>query len=77
LEVVLTRDTLLYRDVTDIAAQMPEESGEVTINQEVRAVADPGEIEAQMEVQVWGERRGERVVAEVLVFGPLAGGALE
>jgi hypothetical protein len=26
---------------------------------------------------VWGERRGDRVVAEIVVFGPLAGGAFQ
>jgi hypothetical protein len=77
LEVVLTRDTLLYRDVTDVAGQQPEESGEVIITQELRPVGDTDEIRAQMEAQVWGERRGERVVAEVVVFGPLAGGAFD
>jgi hypothetical protein len=77
LEVVLTRDTQLYRDVTDIAGQMPDESGEVTIVQELQPVTDAGQIEPQMEVQVWGERRGDRVVAEVLVFGPLGGGTIK
>ena len=77
LEVVLTRDTQLYRDVTDIAGQLPDESGEVTIVQEVRPVTDSSQIEVQMEVQVWGERRGDRIVAEVLVFVPLAGGIFE
>lgn len=77
LEVVLTRDTLLYRDVTDIAGQIPDESGEVTIVQEVRPATDASQIEEQMEVQVWGERRGDRIVAEVLVFSPLGGGAFE
>lgn len=77
LEVVLTRDTQLYRDVTDIAGQMPDESGEVTIVQELQPVTDAGQIEPQMEVQVWGERRGDRVVAAVLVFGPLGGGTIK
>lgn len=77
LEVVLTRDTLFYRDVTDIAGQAPEESGEVTILQEIRPVTDSGQIEEKMEVQMWGERSGDRIVANVVVFGPLAGGAFE
>lgn len=77
LEVVLTRDTRLYRDVTDVAGQMPDESGEVTITQEIRPVSDSSELKEQMEAQVWGERRGDRIVAEVVVFGPLAGGAFE
>ncbi len=77
LEVVLTRDTLLYRDITDIAGQTPDESGEVTIMQEIRRVTDGSQIEPQMEVQVWGERRGDRIVADLLVFSPLGGGAFE
>ncbi len=77
LEIVLTRDTLLYRDITDLAGQMPDQSGEVTITQEIRPVTDSGQIKENMEVQIWGERRGDRVVAEVIVFGPLAGGAFE
>ena len=77
LEVVLTRDTILYREVTDIEGQTPDQSGEVTIMQEVRPVNDSGQIEAKMEVQVWGERRGDRIIATVVVFGPLAGGAFE
>lgn len=77
LEIVLTRDTLLYRDVTDIAGQTSDESGEVTITQAVRPATDASQIETQMEVQVWGERRGDRIVADVLVFSPLGGGAFE
>lgn len=77
MEIVLTRDTQLYRDITDIVGQTPDKSGEVTIMQELKAVTDANEIEDQMEVQVWGERRGDRVVADVLVFGPLGGGTFE
>jgi hypothetical protein len=77
LEVVFTLDTLFYRDVTDIAGQMPDESGEVTIMQEIRPVTDSDPIEENMEVQVWGERRGSRIIADVVVFGPLGGGAFE
>ena len=45
--------------------------------QEIRPVTDTGEIETQMEVQVWGQRRGDRIVADVVVFGPLGGGSFE
>lgn len=77
LEVLPTRNTRLYQDDTDVTGQMPAESGEVQIVQQVRPAADSGAIAEDMVVQVWGERRGERIVADVLVFGPLAGGALE
>jgi len=77
LEVVFTLDTLFYRDVTDIAGQMPDESGEVTLMQEILPVTNSGQIDENMEVQVWGERHGDRVMADIVVFGPLAGGAFE
>ncbi len=77
LEVVLTRDTQLYRDVTDIAGQQPDQSGEVTIKQELSPASSADDMKEQMEIQVWGERRGDRVIADVLVFGPLGGGAFE
>lgn len=77
LEVVLTKDTILYRDITDIAGQTPDKSGEVTIRQELVPVSNSSEIKEQMEVQVWGQHRGDRIVADVLVFGPLAGGAFD
>lgn len=77
LEVVLTRDTLFFRDVTDVAGQQPAASGEVTITQEVQPVDNPDLIEPQMEVQVWGERSGDRITAEIVVFGPLGDGTFE
>ncbi len=77
LEVVLTRDTVLYRDVTDIVGQMPDESGEVTILQEIRPITDSSQIKEKMEVHIWGEQRGDRIIADTIVFGPLAGGAFE
>lgn len=77
LEVVLTRNTTLYRDVTDVTGQIPDESGEITIKQEIRPVTDSSEIKEQMEIEIWGTRSGDRIVAELIVFGPLAGGAFE
>ena len=47
------------------------------IVQQVRPVAESGAIAEDMMVQVWGERKGDRIVADVLVFGPLAGGTFE
>lgn len=77
LEIVLTRDTHLYRDATDVAGQQPDQSGEVTIKQELSLAESGDDIKEQMEIQVWGERRGDRIIADVLVFGPLGGGSFE
>ena len=77
VEIVVTGDTLIYKDVTDFGAQNQTESGERTIQQLVRPVDSIEEIGENNEIEVWGEKRGDRIVATVLVFGPLAGGAFE
>ena len=72
IEVVIGRDTVIYRDVTDFSANMPTESGERELQQVVRQVDTADDIESQIEIQVWGERRGDRVTADVVVFRPLS-----
>jgi len=71
LEVVITRDTVIYRDTTDIPDPSEGQSGEVTVQQVVEAVESPAELGADhpnTEIQVWGSRSGDRIVAEVLVY---------
>ncbi len=77
IEVVLTHDTVVYRDVTDFTVDAPTQSGEREIVQAVQQVETADEIGENMELQVWGERSGDRVIATIVVFGPLAGGAFE
>ena len=70
IEVVVSRDTILYREETEMPTANPEamKSGEVTIQQEIRPVDSLEEIGQNTELQVWGPKRGDRVVAEVLVY---------
>ena len=77
LEVVITRDTIIYRDVTDLTTDTPTESGEREIVQQLRQIDSLEDMPENAEIEVWGERSGDRIVADVLVFGPLAGGAFE
>ncbi|MEM7116002.1 MAG: hypothetical protein AAF614_26410 [Chloroflexota bacterium] len=77
VEVVITNNTIIYKDVTDLKSDPPTESGERTIEQQVRQVDSSDDIDVNSEVEVWGEKRGDRIVAEVLVFGPLGGGAFD
>lgn len=77
LEVVLTADTILYKDVTDMSLQPGQESGEREVIQTVRQVDSPEEVNGSLEIEVWGEKRGDRIIASILVFGPLGGGAFE
>jgi hypothetical protein len=72
IEVVVTHDTVLYKDVTEI--EMTDEgrqSGQQTIQQVVQPIDSTEAIGKNTELQVWGQRRGDRVVADVLVYQEL------
>jgi hypothetical protein len=75
IEVVVTRDTIIYQDETEISPGAPgsRKSGEMTIQQVIRPADSLEEMGENSELQVWGERRGDRVVAEVLVFRVVEG----
>jgi hypothetical protein len=63
IEVVVTRDTIIYSDETDIHGDSaPQESGEKKIQQVIKLVDSLDEVGPNSELQVWGERRGDRVV---------------
>ena len=74
IEVVVIRDTLIYSDETDIQGGEPgsQESGEKRIQQVVKLADSLDEVGPNTELQVWGQRRGDRVVAEVLVYRVVA-----
>ncbi len=66
VEVVVTHDTEVYRDET-----MRQHTGGVS--GKVEQVLAPGSVEEIVEtsiVSAWGEERGGRVLAEVLVYTP-------
>ena len=73
VEVVVTRNTVIYRDETDISVEPvgSRESGEKTIQQVVKPVDSLDEVGENTELQVWGERRGDRIVSEVLAYRSL------
>lgn len=77
LEVIITPDTIIYRDVTDLSLPPDQESGERVIVQQVRQVESSDDVTGNLELEIWGDRRGDRIVATVLVYGPLGGGAFE
>lgn len=65
VEVVTTRDTVFYRETT-FDEGLPE-------GDSIQQTVEPGsldEIGEQSGVTVWGERRGDRVVARVLLYLP-------
>ena len=73
IEVVVSHDTVIYRDETDMPTIGSGKSGEQTIQQVVKAVDSLDEIGDNAEIEVWGERRGDRVVAQVLVYRNIEG----
>jgi hypothetical protein len=75
VEVVYTRDTVLYRDETEMPIAEPGKmkSGEHTIQQTIVPAGSLEEIGQNTELQVWGRKRGDRIVAEVIVYRVVEG----
>jgi hypothetical protein len=65
LEVVVTSDTTIYKDVTDGLNGVPPSDGKV---QQQVAPGSLDEVGANSIISAWGERRGDRVIAKVLVY---------
>jgi hypothetical protein len=65
VEVIVTHDTLIYRD--DTFTQHREEARSETVRQ-VLAAGTLDEVGEHSSVRVWGEKRGDRIVAAVLVY---------
>jgi hypothetical protein len=69
-EVLVTKDTKLYRDATDFS--QISNGGETTIQQKV----EPGsldEISNNAMLMVWGRKNGDRVIADVISYSlPIA-----
>jgi hypothetical protein len=66
IEIVVTHDTAVYRDVTEIDRHSEA--------RQIQQVIKPGqldEIGANAALQVWGERQGDRLVARVIVYSYL------
>jgi len=63
VEVVISSDTVIYKDVTNFD---PEDPGA-----EVQQTVEPGtidEITEQSQITVWGRKAGDRIIADILVF---------
>jgi hypothetical protein len=65
VEVVVTHDTMIYKDAT------APPSGPPSGDQKIQQVVAPGSLDdlgENVHMQVWGERRGDRVVARVVFY---------
>lgn len=68
VEVVVGHDTVVYHDVTKI--DIENKSSGQPIQQVVEPAASVDDVldASRTELQVWGEQRGDRVIAAVLVY---------
>jgi hypothetical protein len=67
VEVVTTHETQIYRDSTLQQLGDTRPSGKV---QQVLRPSSVEDIEADSTISAWGQRRGDRLVATVIVFHP-------
>lgn len=69
VEVIVTADTHVYRDVTQPPQiDSMQSSQEFVLVQQVELKDNADEIGDNFMVMVWGERRGDRIIAEVIVY---------
>ncbi|MCL5995533.1 MAG: hypothetical protein M1546_05690 [Chloroflexi bacterium] len=72
VEVVINRDTAIYRDTTPITMEDMEQGRE--LQQVVESVASLDDLVANLNdtdsLQVWGTRNGDRIVAKTVVYRP-------
>ena len=66
VEVVVTNGTAIYKEETEMPS--PSKSGDQTVQQVVRPVDSLDELGKNTELQVWGRKSGDRVVADILVY---------
>jgi len=62
IEIVTNRDTIIYRDETEAAGQSNR------VQQVVRRVDSLEEISELTYLSAWGTQRGDRLIAELLVY---------
>ncbi len=67
VEIVVTKDTQIYRDVTEFPSFSSGEKTPGVLQQKVEPIT-PNDIGKQGGVVVWGQRRGDRIIADVVVY---------
>jgi hypothetical protein len=75
-EILVTSETLLYRDTTQPPAERPTSDNKPAIQQTVKEGTLEDLIDSQTYLMVWGRKSGDRVVADILVYSYLTTGSL-
>lgn len=65
VEVVVTNETIIYRETTE-ASKRP--SGENQTIQQTVEEATLDDLKTESMVMVWGRKSGDRIIAEVLMY---------
>ena len=63
VEVVISADTVIYKDTTRLNEQDPGAEVQQTVD-----LSTIDEITAQSSITVWGRKVGDRIIADVIVF---------
>jgi hypothetical protein len=68
VEVVVTAKTTIYEDVTDLGFLEDSPGGDYTVQQVLEEHNTLDELEQYAFMNIWGERKGDRLVADMLVY---------
>ena len=68
VEVVVTAETLIFRDTTQIPSERPSIDNNPPIQQTVKEGRLEDLIDSQTYIMAWGRRSGDRVIADILVY---------
>jgi hypothetical protein len=63
VEVVISADTVIYKDTTELDKENPEAEVQQTVD-----LSTIDEITEQSSITVWGRKAGDRIIADVVVF---------
>jgi len=63
VEVVISNDTIIYRDSTELDPEDPSKTVQQTV--ELGTIDD---ITPQSSITVWGRKAGDRIIADIIVF---------
>lgn len=68
LEVVITSETMIYRETTNPREPLSAENQSIQQTVEPATLAD---LDSRSMIMVWGRKSGDRVIAEVLMYSDL------
>jgi len=69
VEVVITNQTLIYHDVTEMSDEQSKNSGATPVQQVVEIGSlDDLKSRTMIDVMIWGRKNGDRIIADVISY---------